>query len=186
MRSTSLTDYYEPHYAEMRIVIDRLPEIHKAAKLVMSHKDSLYLPAEKATGVPWIFWGVIHFREGSCNPKRQCWNGEFFDRVTKLVPAKRGPWPTWLAAAIALAEHSKWISITKWSEPKMLQCGEKHNGLGGAQRDLDSSYLWAGCHWGRKTGFWIRDHVFDPKAEDPRPGIAPIIKSIVDSGAWTP
>lgn len=186
MRSVSLTDYYEPHYRDMRIVINRLPEIHKAAKLVMSRKAALYMPAEKATGVPWIMFGVTHYREGNCNPLTNVLNGQRWDRVTTITPKGLGPWPDWISCAQDAAERHAWVDVTRWSIAKMLQEGERYNGLGYANMDKDSPYVFSCTHWGRGVGKYVADGVYDTKAVDKQVGIAPIIKAIVDSGAWTP
>ena len=156
--------------------------VTSAAKLVLAGK-SRYLAVEAATGAPWWWVGVIHYRESACDFAGVLHNGEEIigtGRKTKLVPEGRGPFKTWQAGAIdALLIKGIKPGSHVWTLGTALYKGEEFNGFGYRARRTPSAYLWSGTtiYMGGK---YIRDHVWSPTAMDKQLGIVPIIMKLME------
>lgn len=161
----------------------------KAAKVTRNHESiarSLvaakrrYQAVEVRTGVPWSAIAVIHERESSQNWGRSLAQGDPWDRVSTHVPAGRGPFVSWEAAAIdALvncAPHA--ARNTDWSIGGTLAKLEEYNGLGYAARGRPSPYVWAGTNQ-YQSGKYVRDGVYDPNAVDSQPGCAGLLMAMM-------
>lgn len=161
----------------------------KAAKITRNHGSiakSLvagkrrYQAVEARTGVPWPVIAVIHERESSQSWGRSLAQGDPWDRVSVHVPAGRGPFSSWEAAAIdALvncAPHA--ARNTDWSVGGTLAELEEYNGLGYAARGKPSPYLWAGTNQ-YQSGKYVRDGVYDPNAIDSQPGCAGLLMAMM-------
>ncbi|ABS68952.1 Peptidoglycan-binding domain 1 protein [Xanthobacter versatilis] len=153
-----------------------------AANLVLAGK-SRYLAVEAATGAPWWWVGVIHYRESACDFAGVLHNGEEIigtGRKTTLVPEGRGPFKTWQAGAIdALLIKGIKPGSHVWTLGTALYKGEEFNGFGYRARRTPSAYLWSGTtiYMGGK---YIRDHVWSPTAMDKQLGIVPIIMKLME------
>lgn len=186
--------YYERCWREMRVEAKHLNDIHVGARLIAHNIDGLYLPAQRKTGVPWPMFALTHYREFACNPDGQILNGQNWRVRTTKVPRGIGPFQSWEDAALEAAASSDkqrpwrqgWVDIRKWDIPTMLYELEKHNGFGYAGRDADSPYLWNFTHIGWFDGKYVADGVYDPAAKDKQCGVAPILKSLIDWGKWSP
>lgn len=134
---------------------------------------SRYQLVESKTGVPWPVIAVIHMRESSQNWSRSLAQGDPWNRVSIHVPAGRGPFSSWEAAAIdALVDCHPYLARRKdWSLGGTLLGLEQYNGLGYASRGRPSPYLWAGTNQ-YVSGKYVRDGVYDPNAVDSQPGCA--------------
>lgn len=161
----------------------------KAAKVTRNHGNiarSLlaarrrYQVVETRTGVPWPVIAVIHERESSQNWGRSLAQGDPWDRVSIHVPAGRGPFGSWEAAAVdALvncAPHA--ARNSDWSIGGALTKLEEYNGLGYAARGKPSPYIWAGTNQ-YQSGKYIRDGVYDPGAVDSQPGCAGLLLAMM-------
>jgi lysozyme family protein len=139
-----------------------------------------YKTVEKATGVPWCVIAVIHERESSQNWRASLAQGDPIDRVSVHVPAGRGPFSSWEAAAVdALVRCPPFLARHKdWSIAGTLTALETYNGVGYAARGVPSPYLWSGTDQYR-SGKYVRDGVYDPSKVDPQPGCAAIIKALM-------
>jgi lysozyme family protein len=132
-----------------------------------------YQAVEAKTGVPWFVVAAIHERESDQNWHASLAQGDRWDRKSVHVPAGRGPFPSWEAAAIdALMNCAPHLARHKdWTVGPALASLESYNGLGYANRGVPSPYIWAGTdqyHGGK----YVRDGVYDPHAIDPQPGCA--------------
>lgn len=139
-----------------------------------------YQAVEAKTGVPWWAIAVIHERESSQNWGRSLAQGDPWDRVSIHVPAGRGPFISWEAAAIdALVNCGPWLARNKdWSIGGTLTRLEEYNGLGYAARGRPSPYLWAGTNQ-YQSGKYVRDGVYDPNAVDSQPGCAGLLLAMM-------
>jgi lysozyme family protein len=144
-----------------------------------------YKAVEKATGVPWGIIAVIHEREASQSWSGSLAQGDPWDKVSVHVPAGRGPFPSWEAAAIdALVNCAPHAARWKdWSTGGALTLLEQYNGLGYARRGLPSPYVWAGTDQYTK-GKYTSDGRFDPEAVDKQLGCAGLLIAMakLDSG----
>ena len=138
---------------------------------------SFYLDAEKATGAPWWWIGCVHYREGDCAPHACLANGDpavGTGRRTVNVPAGRGPYHTFAESAVDALRYEGLLGRVQVSVPWCLWAAEKINGFVAAH---NSNYIWAGTTK-MQRGMWVRDHQFDPTVNDPRPGVAAIMKEL--------
>lgn len=150
------------------------------AKALVAAKPR-YQAVEAKTGVPWFVIAVIHERESSQNWQRSLAQGDPINRVSVHVPAGRGPFASWEAAAIdALVSCPPYLSRNKdWSVGGTLVALEKYNGIGYAARGKPSPYLWAGTNqYG--SGKFVADGVYDPSHVDNQPGCAGMILAMME------
>src|SRR5437762_3258732 len=93
---------------------------------------SRYQAVEAKTGVPWFVIAVIHERESSQNWSRSLAEGDPISRVSTHVPAGRGPFASWEAAAIdALVNCGPYLARKKWRDAgEILTNLELYNGVG--------------------------------------------------------
>lgn len=140
-----------------------------------------YQAVEAKTGVPWFVIAVIHERESSQNWSRSLAQGDPWNKVSVHVPAGRGPFASWEAAAIdALVNCGPWLARQKdWGVGATLVALEKYNGIGYASRGKPSPYLWAGTNqYG--SGKFVADGVYDASHVDTQPGCAGMILAMMD------
>src|SRR5258708_22069413 len=109
---------------------------------------SRYSSVESKTSVPWFVIAVIHERESSQNWGRSLAQGDPWNSVSIHVPAGRGPFASWEAAAIdALVNCGPYLARKKWRDVgEVLTNLELYNGAGYAGKGVPSPYLWAGTN----------------------------------------
>lgn len=155
-----------------------------AAKIIANR--ALYEAVEKKTGVPWFMVGAIHNREAAMNFACVLHNGEKIigtGRKTRLVPAGRGPFGSWEAAAIdalTMPPHAL-DKVAAWTLERMLYEIEKYNGWGYLGK-CNSPYLWS---WTSEYsgGKYVADHVFSRTAIDVQAGCVAILKVLAELDA---
>lgn len=153
---------------------------------------SRYQTVEAKTNVPWAVIAVIHERESSQSWAASLAQGDRWDRESIHVPAHRGPFPSWEAAAedalvICPPHAANWHD---WSIGGALTLLEQYNGLGYAARGIPSPYVWASTDQ-YHSGKYIADGHFDPNAIDHQLGTAALLASmsVIDPsipGEWHP
>jgi lysozyme family protein len=142
-----------------------------AAKIIANRAP--YEAVEKKTRVPWFMVGVLH------NGEKIIGSG----RKTTLVPAGRGPFSTWEAAAIdalTMPPHSL-DRVPAWTIERILYEIEKYNGWGYLGK-CNSPYLWS---WTNEYsgGKYVADHVFSRTAFDVQAGCVAILKALAELDA---
>lgn len=159
-------------------------ESHKLNEIVyvvnkIQKNINRYLTVAEKTGVPvWVMSG-IHFRESSLSFEKNMVNGQELGRRTTIVPKGLGPWRTWEASALDAFKRRTYD--VNWSIPEWLDFCEKYNGTGYRSRGLTSPYVWGYTNQSDEMGKYVRDHVFDFRAENKRPGIAAILEYSVNN-----
>ncbi|MCK1387383.1 hypothetical protein [Bradyrhizobium sp. 21] len=140
-----------------------------------------YQAVERETGVPWPAIAVIHERESSQDWRASLAQGDPWNRVSVHVPAGRGPFVSWEAAAIdALVKCPPFLARHKdWSTAAALTALETYNGIGYAARAVPSPYLWSGTNQYR-AGKYVRDGVYDPGKVDPQLGCAALMIALME------
>lgn len=144
--------------------------------------EKRYRGVTSSTGVPWYFVGALHMREASCSFAGVLHNGEKIigtGRKTKLVPAGRGPFSTWEAAAADALELKGLHKITDWCIERMGFEAERFNGLGYTAKGVNSAYLWAGSNH-EQLGKYVADHVWDKTFDDPQIGVMTVLKRLCE------
>lgn len=139
-----------------------------------------YQAVEHKTGVPWVVIAAIHERESAQDWKASLAQGDPWNRVSVHVPAGRGPFDSWEAAAIdALVGCPPFLARRRdWSIAETLTALETYNGTGYAARGVPSPYLWSGTDQYR-SGKYIRDGVYDPSKVDQQLGCAAILMALM-------
>jgi len=150
-----------------------------ARRLISPAAKTRYQSVSAITGVPWAAIAVIHERECSQDWTRSLAQGDPWNRISVHVPADRGPFLSWEAAAVdALVSCAPYAARNKdWSVGATLTRLEEYNGLGYAARGLPSPYLWAGTDQYR-AGKYLHDGVYNPNAVDGQLGCAGLLKAM--------
>ena len=138
-----------------------------------------YQTVSARTGVPWAVIAVIHERECSQDWTRSLAQGDPWDSISVHVPAGRGPFPSWEAAAVdALANCAPYMARNAdWSVGRTLAKLEEYNGFGYAARGVPSPYIWSGTNQ-YTSGKYVRDGVYDRDAVDRQLGCAGLLKAL--------
>lgn len=152
------------------------PAFAKVADRIKANK-AVYDRIEAATGVPWWFTGIVHYRESNLNMSRSLAQGDPWNQVSTHVPKGRGPFKSFEEAAIdALTKCAPYAAKNKdWSAAGALTMFEKYNGLGYANKGIPSPYVWAGTNQ-YVSGKYVADGVFDANTVDKQLGCAGILK----------
>jgi lysozyme family protein len=152
-----------------------------ARRLVAATAKSRYRYLEKQTGVPWPVIAVIHEREASQRWDRSIAQGDRWDRVSVHVPKGRGPFTSFIAAALdALQKCAPFAARWRnWTYGGALTLLIMYNGLGYDRRGLPSPYGWASTDQYRR-GKYVADGVFDPNVVDPQLGCAAMLKRMAE------
>jgi len=159
--------------------LTRGPEFTPVAKRLFAAKDR-YKAVEARTGVPWFFIACAHQRESSQDFSTSLAQGDPWNEVSKHVPAGRGPFPSWEAAAYdALVNCAPYAAKNEdWSAGGTMTMMERYNGLGYANKGIPSPYVWSGTDQYVK-GKYVADGVFNPNTVDKQLGCAGIILALM-------
>jgi lysozyme family protein len=151
-----------------------------AGQLMVSQAKQRYQQVEARTSVPWPVIAVIHQRESSQDWTASLAQGDPWNRTSVHVPAGRGPFSSWIEAAVdALVNCPPYLARRKdWSIGGTLAALESYNGLGYASRGLPSPYLWSGTDQ-YKAGKYVRDGVYDPNTVDRQLGCAALLLAMM-------
>lgn len=144
--------------------------------------SQMFAKVHPGADVPWWFIAAIHYREASFNFDTQLAQGDPLDQISHNVPAGQGPYhgpDAWERATIIALEGKHLQHIVDWSPvEKSLFWWEEYNGEGYRNKGVPSAYVWAGTSV-YHSGFFPRDHVWDPTAADPRVGCAAILMCLM-------
>jgi len=145
-------------------------------RLIAPDAKQQYQAIAATTGVPWFVIAVIHEREASQNFAMNLAQGDPWNQVSVHVPAGRGPFASFAAAAIdALTNCAPYAARwTDWSFGGACTLLEQYNGLGYAYRGLPSPYVWASTNQYTR-GKFVADRVFDPNVVDTQLGCAAML-----------
>lgn len=148
--------------------------------LVAPPAKTAYMTVEKYTAVPWFVVALIHERESAQRWDASLAQGDPWNAISIHVPKGRGPFQSWIAAAIdALVNCSPYAARNHdWSVGGTLTLLEEYNGLGYASRELPSPYIWSGTDQYIK-GKYVRDGVFDPNKVDEQLGCAGLLMAMM-------
>jgi lysozyme family protein len=176
----SLKDEYEADLA--RMVVTRPDDIDRTAKrLLGKYRNARYGAVPAKTGIPASWIAASFEREASSDFRCSPAQGDRWDRKSIHVPANRGPFDSWEAAALD-AYHLDGldkIGAEHWSWALCCYYGELFNGFGYRGKGIPSPYLWGGTNI-QKRGKYVRDGVYDDTVMDTQLGIIPIMKRMVE------
>lgn len=158
--------------------------VNAAAAKIIARKTT-YQVIEQATGVPWFSIGAIHYRESSCDFGTYLGNGQSLKRATTQVPANRGPFTGPDAFKLGAIDALKLQGFTGHKVDtieRVLFDDEEFNGEGYTFHNENSPYIWAGTTL-EQPGLYDNDGHYVPGLQDPRCGVAAIIKAIAEQDA---
>lgn len=167
---------YAAQWDEMEIT--RPKEVAIVAKRLFAAK-ARYVAVEQVTTVPWYMIAAIHERESSQNWARSLAQGDRWDRVSVNVPAGRGPFASWEAAAIDALQIDGLTRVKDWRLEKTIYYWESYNGWGQYAHGNPTSYNW-GATSIQKRGKYIRDHVWDSSVMDTQIGCCAMLRAMMD------
>lgn len=164
------------------ITPSRLAEVNAtAARLVAPTAKLAYQQIEKASGVPWWAVAVIHEREASQNWNLSIAQGDPWNRVSVHVPKGRGPFNSFLDAAVDALVNCppKAAQWKDWSAGGALTILEEYNGLGYEDYHAEASpYIW-GATDQEQRGKYVGDGEYSPGAWDAQLGCAAMLKAMM-------
>lgn len=176
----SLKAGYDDDLARMIVVRTGAVDV-TAKRLLALYHEGKYGVVPVKTGIPEPWIAASFEREASsdfrCNPAQ----GDRWNRTSIHVPAGRGPFQGWEAAALDAYHLDGLDSIgaAHWSWALACYYGEIFNGLGYRNHGIPSPYLWGGTNI-QKRGKYVADGVFDENEMDAQLGIIPIMKRMVE------
>lgn len=167
---------YARQWDSLEIKPDRQDDFTRDAQVAINHRAQ-YVEIEQATGVPWWLIAAIHRRESDADFNTYLGNGEPLNRVTRLEPEGRGPFPSFVAGAIDALKYDGLTKVIDWRIEKALWYAERFNGTGYEMRGLPSPYLWAGSNQ-QRAGKFTSDGKFSSTTWDQQPGVAPLLATM--------
>lgn len=168
---------YAKQWDGMEIFPAHLNEVNGVAQRLFTAK-SRYAAVEQATTVPWYMIACIHERESSQDWKASLAQGDRWDRVSIHVPAGRGPFASWEAAAID-ALHLDGLTLVKdWRIEKTIYYWTKYNGWGYYAHNIPSPYVFGATNI-QKAGKYVRDGVWSFNTMDTQIGCAAMLKQLM-------
>jgi lysozyme family protein len=163
-------------WTNCKITSSRLVEVTAVAKRLIKGR-ARYEAVQALTGVPWWFIACLHERESGGSWATYLGNGEALNKVTRLVPAGRGPFATWEDGACDALRIQKFDKVTDWSVEHSLYLAEEYNGFGYAQHGLPSPYVWGATNQ-QMAGKYTGDGVFSATVWDKQIGVAAMLQII--------
>src|SRR5215468_1902139 len=184
----SLRAEYAGLWQRMQIRPERMAEVNAIANRLIALKPR-YQQVSAATRVPWGIIAALHHREASNDFNGVLHNGERIigtGRLTRLVPANRGPFATWEESAIdalTMPPH-KLQEVDSWTIERACYEIERFNGFGYRNHhpEVKSPYLWSFSN-NYSSGKYVADGQFSSSAVDKQCGTMPILKRIMELDA---
>jgi len=146
------------------------------------------LPRYLDLSAPAVLIGALDLRESDCNPHLGLGQGDPWDQVSRHVPANKGPFASWRAAAVFYIAYDHLDAPpAPWCWEVACYTGENWNGWGPRLHGCHTGYLWS-CtsvydpvRFGGqgRGGKYVRDGVWDPEEIDAQPGIIPVMQGVI-------
>lgn len=170
---------YEALWNGLAILPAKKTEAYTFARKILTNKIR-YQRIEKATGVPWHFIALAHYRESTLNFNKNLANGQPLSMRTTIVPKGRGPYKDFEQSAIdSLVNVQGYKRGMDWSLPAYIWRIEGYNGYGYHYKGIPSPYLVGGSNKQRR-GKYVSDGVYSPNVWDTQLGVLTILKALVD------
>jgi lysozyme family protein len=169
---------YQTHLSQMTMT--RETEARRVAARLIRYRTQYYDPVSARTGivVPWI--AASFERESSSDFRCSPAQGDRWDRVSIHVPRGRGPFVSWMAAAIDAyhLDGQDQVGAANWTWARACYEAEAFNGWGYLNRGIPSPYVWAGTSI-YSHGKFTSDGHFDASAVDEQLGVVPIMVELI-------
>lgn len=138
-----------------------------------------YQAVEAKTGVPWYWIGPTHSRESDLDWHASLAQGDPWNRVSTHVPAGRGPFASWEAAAMDALHLDGLDKVQDWRLEKLIYYWEVFNGWGYYAHGVPSPYVWSGTSI-QHPGKYVSDGVWSSTAIDSQLGTVAILKCLME------
>lgn len=172
----------EARWQKCQITPSRLAEVNSVAKRLCAQTAKItYQAVENATGVPWWVVAVIHERECDQNFACNIAQGDPWNAVSRHVPKGRGPFSSFLAAAVdALTKcPPKAAEWKDWSAGGTLTILEEYNGLGYESYHAEASpYIWGATNQ-EQRGKYVGDGEYSAATWDTQLGCAAMLMAMM-------
>ena len=169
--------------------ITRPGPVHAGVDEIMKVIAS-YEATGKLTNIPTAWIGPTDCRESDCNPHCGIGQGDRFDRVSRHVPAGKGPFSSKADADEYYLHYDK-IDVLRgtpaWTLPYMCFDWEHWNGWGPRAHGRLSGYLWSctslydplryGGHG--LGGKYVADGKWSGETVDPQPGAVALYLELI-------
>lgn len=169
-------------WAKCEITPARLKEVNAvAARLGAQSAKTTYQQISAQTNVPWWVIAVIHEREANQNWNCSIAQGDPWNRVSVHVPKGRGPFASFVAAAVdALTNCAPKAATWKdWSAGGTLTILEEYNGLGYELYHAEASpYNWGATNQ-QQPGKYVGDGEYSAATWDTQLGCAAMLKAMM-------
>lgn len=156
-------NYYEELFYSIKVLNKK-----KVSKCVnkIERNYNRYLYVSNQTGVPAVVVGILHCMEGNCNFKKGLHNGEPWNKETTLVPKGVGPFSSWEKSAVdaLLMKKNNFPKDNKWDINSVGNFFERYNGMGYANKNKNSPYLWSMSNHGVGVGKYTSDGNYNENA----------------------
>lgn len=173
---------YERYVATVRPLPNRVAEIDAVAKRLINPASlANYQQVQDAIGVPIVVDACICEREDGNDFTKNPSQGDAWNRASIHVPKNRGPFSSWVAAAIdafSVCDHLN-DNSAPWSLPYACWKFESYNGFGYRAHGIHSPYVVGGTNL-QQPGKYIGDGDFDPSVMDTQLGCLPIAMRMIE------
>lgn len=170
---------YKALWGGLTVLPNKKNEAYNFARKILTNKVR-YQRIEKATGVPWHFIALAHYRESTLNFNKNLANGQPLSMRTTIVPKGRGPYKDFEESAVdSLVNVQKYKRGMDWSLPAYIWRIEGYNGYGYHGKGIPSPYLVGGSNKQRR-GKYVADRVYDPNHWDTQLGVLTVLKALAD------
>jgi lysozyme family protein len=178
---------YQRLFAKCKVLDEQLSNVHALLVRVLARRLR-YEAVGKPLGTPWWLIGTIHAMESDLDFQTHLHNGDPLTQRTVQVPSGRpkdgNPPFTWeVSATDALKLHGFHI-WRDWSVAGALYKAEEYNGWGVRRFHADSgptAYLWSYTNV-YQGGKYVKDGVWNAAAMSQQPGVAAMLRLMVDRG----
>jgi lysozyme family protein len=173
----------EARWAKCHITPSRLLEVTGVAtRLVAPHAKTVYEQITALTTVPWFVIAVIHEREASQNFSDSLAQGDPWDKVSRHVPKGRGPFKSFIDAAVDALKNCapKPATWKDWTAGGTFTILEQYNGLGYEEYHAEASpYNW-GATDQQERGKYVGDGEYSASAWDTQLGCAAMLLKMME------
>lgn len=187
--SSALIVHYETNFNGVQIRPEWAKIVHRSVRRIYESRD-LYqstvreIVSRGFSAPPWWLIGAIHTLEADNVDTRSIRNGAI---MWSNVCQRENPWRRDAVAGIVerLPAH---LSECDWTLDECLHFAEAWNGWGYLVNhpEILSPYIWSGTTRAGLPGKYTRDGLFDPSAASEQPGVAALLKGLIEAGVVEP
>lgn len=161
------------------MTITRGAEAEETARRLIANK-ARYAAVSAKAGIPAVWIAASFEREASSNFALSPAQGDPWNRVSTHVPRGRGPFTSWIAAALDAyhIDHMDAVGAANWTPARNCYELEIFNGFGYRAHGIHSPYLWAGTNL-YTTGKYVADGVWRSDVADKQLGCIPIVSKMI-------